>query len=61
MIVISQPSEISKRIIKLNFNCFFIDLLNRDNSNIEEVQSDMELIARDFIKYIDINPKRYAV
>lgn len=55
MIVISQPSEITKRVIKINFNCFFIDLLNRDNSNLEEVQSDMLLISNDFIKYIDKN------
>lgn len=50
-ILVPQLSNINNTQLNLNFNLFFVDLLNSDRSNTREVYSDMLEVARDFIAY----------
>lgn len=49
MILITQPSNIQKGRILYNFSIFLADIMNKDRSNLFEIQSDMAQICIDIV------------
>lgn len=55
VIMLPQPSSIDRGRIVLTFNLFIMDILNKDNSNLDEIYSDTLLIMTDMISYFRNN------
>lgn len=51
VIILPQPSNFEPGKIRLNFQIFIADILNQDNSNLDEIYSDTLQIASDLVSY----------
>lgn len=49
LMVITQPGNIQRGRILYGFQLYFLDILNKDSSNLYEIESDMFQVATDFI------------
>ena len=49
MIVITQPSYIQKGQVLYNFSIYMADIMNKDRTNLFEIQSDMFSICNDIV------------
>lgn len=49
MIVITMPSNIQKGRILYKFSIYLADILNKDRSNVYEIESDMFMVCNDII------------
>lgn len=61
MIVLPQPSIVTERSIRLTFNVFIMDLLNRDLSNEDEIHSDSLSVILDFFKYLETGSDLFTI
>lgn len=55
LILLPQPSRIENGRVVLMFNIFIADILNKDQSNLDEIYSDTLLIMTDLISYFKDN------
>lgn len=60
MVIITQPSNIQRGRILYNFDMYLVDLLNKDISNQNEIESDMFQVIVDFVAELKDNEDEYG-
>lgn len=60
MIVITQPSNIQSNRVLFKFTIYLADILNKDRSNIFEIESDMFQICNDIISELKSKERVYG-